>query len=119
MKEGTRKKTSTRSTKKVSVKHTVAFEYYGPDATSVTLVGEFNGWDPEARPLKRDPGGMWKATVRLEPGSYQYKFVVDGQRWEEDPVNLLRVHNQHGTYNSVRNVGAQERAAQEAEPTRG
>jgi hypothetical protein len=44
--------------------------------------------------------------MRLAPGSYQYKFVVNGERWEEDPLNLHRVMNEHGTYNSVRKVGA-------------
>jgi hypothetical protein len=41
----------------------------------------------------------------LAPGAYQYKFVVNGERWEEDPLNLQRVMNEHGTFNSIRNVG--------------
>jgi 1,4-alpha-glucan branching enzyme len=85
-------------------KKTVSFEYFDPAATVVTLAGDFNGWDPKVRPLKRDAGGLWKATLRLAAGTYQYKFVVNGERWEEDPLNLERVPNEHGSFNSVRVV---------------
>ena len=55
--------------------------------------------------VKRDAGGLWKAALKLEPGLYEYKFVINGERWEEDPLNLHRVHNEHGTFNSLRKVG--------------
>jgi 1,4-alpha-glucan branching enzyme len=104
MKQPTRKKASTRFSRRPSTKQSVAFEYFDPSATIVTLVGDFNQWDPKARPLKRDAGGLWKVTIRLEPGTYPYKFVVNGERWEEDPLNLHRVYNEHGTFNSLRKV---------------
>lgn len=105
MKQPARKKAITSgSSRRPSVKRPVVFEYFDPSAEIVSLVGDFNRWDKEARPLKRDAGGLWKVTLRLEPGTYQYKFVVNGERWEEDPLNLERVSNEHGTYNSVRRV---------------
>lgn len=104
MKQPTRKKTASRSSRRPSTKQSVTFEYFDPSATIVTLVGDFNQWDPKARPLKRDAGGLWKVTMRLEPGTYPYKFVVNGERWEEDPLNLHRVYNEHGTFNSLRKV---------------
>lgn len=97
-----KKKTVKQPTAK---KKTVAFEYFDPAATVVTLAADFNGWDPNARPLKRDAGGLWKVSLRLGAGTYQYKFVVNGDRWEEDPLNLDRVPNEHGSFNSVRIVG--------------
>jgi 1,4-alpha-glucan branching enzyme len=106
MKQPTRKKAPlSRSPRRPSTKSSVAFEYFDPSATVVALVGDFNKWDLRARPLKRDAGGLWKVTVRLEPGTYQYKFVINGERWEEDPLNLHRVPNEHGTFNSIRKVG--------------
>ncbi len=33
-------------------------------------------------------GRLWKASVRLDPGMYEYKFVINGERWEEDPLIL-------------------------------
>jgi len=88
------------------VKKLVAFEYFDPSANVVALVGDFNHWNSAARPLKRDSGGLWKVKIRLAPGSYQYKFVINGERWEEDPLNQHRVMNEHGTHNSIREVGA-------------
>ncbi|MDH4155200.1 MAG: isoamylase early set domain-containing protein [Nitrospira sp.] len=84
----------------------VMFEYFDPVAKIVTLVGEFNHWNTTARPMKRDAGGLWTVKLRLASGSYQYKFVINGERWEEDPLNLHRMMNEHGTFNSIRNVEA-------------
>ena len=86
-------------------KEFVLFEYFDPSANVVALVGDFNQWNPSIRPMKRDAGGLWKVKVLLAPGSYQYKLVVNGDRWEEDPLNLHRIMNEHGTYNSIRTVG--------------
>ncbi|GKS56947.1 hypothetical protein YTPLAS18_04740 [Nitrospira sp.] len=119
MKGKTRKPSPSRAPKRASTKTSVIFEYFDPEATVVALVGEFNHWDPRARPLKRDAGGMWKGTLRLDPGTYQYKFVINGQRWEEDPVNLHRVPNEHGTFNSVRSVGVRTDPVHGSEPTPG
>lgn len=115
----TRKPSTSRAPKRAPTKKSVAFEYFDPEATVVTLVGEFNRWDPQARPLKRDAGGMWKGTLRLGPGTYQYKFVVNGQRWEEDPVNRHRVPNEHGTFNSVRSVDVRTDSVRGNEPASG
>jgi 1,4-alpha-glucan branching enzyme len=95
-----------KAPRRLSSKKTVSFEYFDPAARIVTVAGDFNGWDPRAKPLKRDAGGLWTVSVRLEPGIYRYKFVVNGEQWEEDPLNLHRVLNEHGTYNSIRKVGA-------------
>jgi 1,4-alpha-glucan branching enzyme len=94
-----------KAPRRLSSKKTVSFEYFDPAARIVTVAGDFNGWDPRAKPLKRDAGGLWTGSVRLEPGTYHYKFVVNGEKWEEDPLNLHRVLNEHGTYNSIRKVG--------------
>jgi 1,4-alpha-glucan branching enzyme len=106
MKEPARKTRSLRRAPRAKVaKEVVVFEYFDPSAKIVTVTGDFNKWNQTAKPMKRDAGGLWKVKVRLDPGSYQYKFVVNGERWEEDPLNLHRAMNEHGTYNSIRKVG--------------
>lgn len=55
---------------------TVTFEG-GSSAQSVSIAGEFNGWDAQATPLTR-LGSAWTVELSLEPGEYAYKFVVDG-----------------------------------------
>jgi hypothetical protein len=44
--------------------------------------------------------GIYSASVKLAPGTYQYKFVIDGI-WCADPENANAVPNDQGTFNSV------------------
>jgi hypothetical protein len=71
-------------------------------ATTVALCGEFNDWSPAATPLERRSDGSWRATVGLEPGrSYRYRFLLDGDRWENDSRADRYVPNAHGGTDSV------------------
>ncbi len=55
------------------------------DANEVTIVGDFNNWDKGATPLKRQKDGEFSATLELECGrEYRFRYLVDGQRWEND-----------------------------------
>ena len=45
-----------------------------------------------------------QSRVAVGPGRYEYKFVINDERWEEDPLNLHRVRNEHGIFNSIRTV---------------
>ena len=71
----------------------------------VSLSGDFNGWSPDATPMKRYDDGHWETTVELAPGRYEYKFVRDGE-WMPDLLARENVWNQHGTLNSVIEVRA-------------
>jgi 1,4-alpha-glucan branching enzyme len=68
-------------------------------AKTVYLAGDFNGWSPNAFPMKKD-GDDWVMPVHLSTGKHLYKFVVDGQ-WIIDPGNELWEENEHGTGNSI------------------
>jgi 1,4-alpha-glucan branching enzyme len=57
----------------------VNFFCMAPEARSVSVVGEFNGWDPGANPMKQGPDGGWHVQVPLHHGHHQYAFVVDGE----------------------------------------
>ena len=92
------KPTATRSVK-------VSFVLLDLGAKQVSLSGDFNGWSPNATPMRRDSSGHWETTVDLAPGRYQYKFVADGE-WIPDPLAHENVWNQHGTLNSVVEVRA-------------
>ena len=58
--------------------HHVTFFCDAPRARNVTLTGDFNGWDPDANPLRRTPDGRWMASLELSHGHHQYLFLVDG-----------------------------------------
>jgi len=49
-----------------------------PQARSVSLVGDFNKWNPTAHPMKRMPDGAWLLLVELPHGHHRYAFLVDG-----------------------------------------
>jgi 1,4-alpha-glucan branching enzyme len=80
------------------------FSFNAPAAMSVLLAGDFTHWQQKAVPMKKQPGGAWKATVDLAPGLYHYRFIVDGE-WQDDPECTLRVPNPFGSQNAVRKVG--------------
>jgi len=69
----------------------IEFTYEDPYAASVNLAGDFNNWSVDARPLTMDDSGVWRVVVDLGPGSYEYKFVVNGSEWIADPGNPVIV----------------------------
>jgi hypothetical protein len=53
----------------------------------IYLAGNFNGWNPgndDYLLSDEDGDGIYSITIKLEPGTYQYKFVIDS-RWTKDP----------------------------------
>jgi 1,4-alpha-glucan branching enzyme len=81
------------------------FSLIAPKAKEVLLVGDFTNW--QAKPLTMDRmkprSRTFAAAVNLPPGSYQYKFIVDGE-WVADP-KAGSVLNEFGTENSVITIG--------------
>ena len=79
----------------------ILFHMMAPEARSVHLVGEFNRWQADIAPsLNKDEDGVWRGRVRLDPGNYQYKYLIDG-KWVLDPDNPLRVVTESGLVNSL------------------
>lgn len=82
----------------------VRFQLAAAPGSTVYLAGTFNNWDPKARPMKQKPGGgHYEATLRLQPGIYEYKFIVNGE-WRIDPECAEWTPNDHGSLNSVTTV---------------
>ena len=63
------------------------FEFAAPKAKQVCLVGDFNYWDPMQGLMKKGLDGIWKTTLILKPGSYEYLFLVDGI-WCQNANNM-------------------------------
>ena len=73
------------------------------NASNVAVVGDFNAW--EEMPLSdEDNDGIWTASLPLEPGRYEYAFVIDGKWWGQDPLADEYVRS-FGQYSSVRYIG--------------
>jgi 1,4-alpha-glucan branching enzyme len=81
---------------------TVVFRFKAPAAKRVSVVGAFNGWDPQAHPLRGpDREGVWTLSLLLPPGRYRYLFVVDGVRWVPDPSAAVSEADGFSGRNSV------------------
>ena len=83
-----------------TAKRKISFSYAAPQAQAVLLAGDFTGWQQAPLSLKKDKSGVWKTTVSLEPGSYHYRLLVDGE-WRDDPNCPNRMPNQFGGENCV------------------
>ena len=83
-------------------RHGGHFAFMAPTARTVTLVGDFNGWDAAATPLRRGAiDGLWTVTLPLADGSYQYAFVVDRTAWVADPVAPVKLEDEFGAPSSL------------------
>jgi 1,4-alpha-glucan branching enzyme len=76
-----------------------------PSASDVRIAGDFNGWVPDkgVRSLIESEGQtrVWTKILQLPPGTYEYRYVVDGE-WREDPENPEIVFNSVGSIMVVR-----------------
>jgi len=98
------KKTSSAKAKTTVAKEKkVKFSITAPNASKVSLAGSFNNWSDKKTPLKKNTKKQWEKEVPLKPGSYEYKFVVDGN-WINDPANDNLAWNDFGTQNSIINI---------------
>ncbi len=72
------------------------------NAQSACLCGEFNNWDESSHPMKRRKDGSFYLTLSLRPGQqYRYRFLLDGERWENDWAADSYVPNTLGSEDSV------------------
>ena len=74
------------------VLHLVDFFCRAPQAKRVSLIGDFNGWQPASHLMTRMPDGGWVIRMELPHGHHQYQFLVDGVP-TLDPNAMGKVHN--------------------------
>jgi len=81
----------------------VKFVFSAIRADKISVAGTFNNWTPGVLNLKKDLVGVWRGSLHLKPGIYQYRFHVDG-RWVNDPSARNTVPNEFGTLNTILEV---------------
>jgi 1,4-alpha-glucan branching enzyme len=101
----TAKKTTASCCGTVTKAKKIAFQLNAVNANTVALTGDFNAWSPAGLKMKKEKTGIWKTELELNPGRYEYKFVVDG-KWWTDPANKHTAINSFGDVNSVIEVCA-------------
>jgi 1,4-alpha-glucan branching enzyme len=67
----------------------------------VVVVGDFNDWSPDRHPMAAGPGA-WTCTLTLPVGRrYRFRYLLDGERWENDWQADDYVDNHYGGQDSV------------------
>lgn len=103
----TPKKTGSKGTTRVSktarrtppvARKSATFILDAPSGWDVAIAGSFNNWQPQA--MAKGPDSLWRITLELAPGTYEYKFLVDTE-WREDPGNPRKTINESGGFNSI------------------
>jgi len=78
---------------------TIPVEFQWPyEGSRVFVAGSFSNWQ-ERFPLTKDAEGTWRVTLRLHPGVYTFKFVVD-DNWYFD-MSREHTRDPEGTVNNV------------------
>ncbi len=72
-----------------------------PEAKKVEILGDFNNWEDGVK-MKKQKNGIFKAIVELETGKeYQFRYLIDGETWENDWEADKYIATPYGTENSV------------------
>ncbi|MGD2154599.1 MAG: glycogen-binding domain-containing protein [Gemmatimonadales bacterium] len=79
----------------------IQFALEAPGARSVAVAGDFNQWAPAVELSDLDGDGVWTGRVAVEPGVYQYMFVIDGSEWRTDPNAERYADDGFGDRNAV------------------
>lgn len=82
----------------------VCFSFDLPEATAVSVVGDFNGWDPQRGRLERRADGRFEGRLRLGPGRHAYSLIVDGEP-TRPPGAARYVPDGFGGENAIVDVG--------------
>jgi peroxiredoxin len=77
----------------------VTFGYKPPAGTkTVFLAGTFNDWKPDVLEMEGpDNSGRFEKKMVLDAGEYEYKYVIEGKAWRQDPGNRLQTGGYHNS----------------------
>ena len=79
------------------------------DDRLVSVVGDFNEWDPFANPLRRRSNGLRSTAIDLPSGtSYRFRYLADGGEFYDDPHADAIEPNGFGLTHSVLHAGVGE-----------
>jgi serine protease AprX len=80
----------------------ILFFFHDPDAKKVEVLGSWNDWQTPAVEMVHVEHGVWKGVLApLPSGHYKYKFLIDGNKWMDDPANPHKAPDPHGIFNSI------------------
>jgi 1,4-alpha-glucan branching enzyme len=95
-----KKRKSQKSESKIEELKKVNFALLAPEAQNVSLAGDFNDWNVNTHLLQKVSNGTWEVNIDLNPGEYEYRFIVDGE-WKNDPDCMSFTPNSFGSENCI------------------
>lgn len=66
---------------------TVTFALHAPEKRFVSVMGDFNGWDPYVDMMNYSPDGTWWLTRPVSNGAWLFQYVIEGRRFLADPYS--------------------------------
>ncbi|MBU0728606.1 MAG: glycogen-binding domain-containing protein [Proteobacteria bacterium] len=78
----------------------IEFKVCAPGASKVFLAGDFNEWNTSSLKMQKSKGDIFKKSMKLKPGRYEYLFLVDGSWWT-DPESPEKCSNPYHGENSI------------------
>jgi len=86
-----------------AIPHQFVLENTG--AHRISIVGDFNRWNPASAPMRRSSDGLWSVTIPIVPGRHMYAFMVDDSLLTLDPTAPKARDPDLGTDGSIIIVG--------------
>jgi serine protease AprX len=87
----------------------ISFCLYDADAASVRVLGSWDDWSEPGIQAEEVQSHVWCAQIpSLPPGSYSYRFLLDGHRWLYDPDNPRKTPNHFGGFDSLLRIEGPE-----------
>ena len=84
----------------------IVFHFHDDAAETVCLVGDFNDWGERNVLFSRGSDSIWIATIPCQPaGRFRYKFLINAERWTEDPSHGFKEEDGFGGFNSILVIG--------------
>lgn len=83
----------------------VTFSVAAKEATSASVVGDFNGWNPEEGVLNKLKNGTFKGVFDLDKdASYEFKYIIDGTYVNDPEADAFKFNSFAGAENSILEV---------------
>jgi len=101
---GTKKTVSVVAQNTYNAKNTttILFTLKDPQARKVYVIGSFNHWSPKGYQMRYDEQhGVWKLSLKLPEGQYEYAFLLNGKTIIPDPNALMQRDDGFGNKNSI------------------
>lgn len=72
------------------------------DTGPVSVVGDFNGWDPLVHPLKKRSNGTRSVSIDVDPGSHSFRYLAaDGGFFDEPDADAIEANGYGDTHSLV------------------